>query len=178
MMAALAMRSALASLFTSKHIIGGQTWTGKNLYVQFFTHVKRNKYFEYVNNRAHAIIESSRDMSMNQNIFIPVPGQVGRRGSPKEDAEAVLRVRDAVGPAVALRADANRRWTLEEALQFGHAVKGAGLEVTLLSYVNGPRGSRAFLMLLTREKKAFSFKQRPYMNIPEASLHGLLLSFL
>jgi hypothetical protein len=151
MMAALAMRSALASLFTSKHIKGltsltGLTgiWTGKKLYVQFFPHVKRNKHFAYLNDRAHAIIESSRDMSTDQNIFIPVPGQVGRRGRPKEDAEAVLRVSDAVGPAVALRADANRRWTLEEALQFGHAVKGAGLEVTLLSYVNGPRGSRAF----------------------------------
>ena len=53
-----------------------------------------------------------------------------------EDAEAVLRVRDAVGPDVALRADANRRWTPEQALQFGHAVKGAALEVTpLLSII-------------------------------------------
>lgn len=44
----------------------------------------------------------------------------------------MLRVRAAVGPAVILRTDANRRWTLEQALQFGHAVKGAALQVTLL----------------------------------------------
>lgn len=55
---------------------------------------------------------------------------MGRRGSPAEDAEVVLQVRAAVGTSVALRADANRRWTLEQALQFGHAVKGAALQVT------------------------------------------------
>lgn len=41
----------------------------------------------------------------------------------------MLRVRAAVGPSVALRADANRRWTLDQALCFGHAVQGAALQV-------------------------------------------------
>jgi isochorismate synthase/2-succinyl-5-enolpyruvyl-6-hydroxy-3-cyclohexene-1-carboxylate synthase/2-succinyl-6-hydroxy-2,4-cyclohexadiene-1-carboxylate synthase/O-succinylbenzoate synthase len=54
--------------------------------------------------------------------------KVGRRLSPAEDAEAVLAVRAAVGPAVALRADANRAWSLEQALVFGRRAAGAGLQ--------------------------------------------------
>lgn len=38
-------------------------------------------------------------------------------------------MREALGPEIPLRADANGKWTLEQALQFGHAVKGANLEV-------------------------------------------------
>ena len=56
--------------------------------------------------------------------------QVGRL-QPLEDAAAVLHIREAVGKAVELRADANQKWCLSEALQFGHAVKGAGLQVGL-----------------------------------------------
>ncbi len=48
---------------------------------------------------------------------------------PLEDAAAVLHIREAVGRAVVLRADANQKWSLREALQFGHAVKAAGLQV-------------------------------------------------
>ena len=66
---------------------------------------------------------------------------MARRGSPAENAEAVLRVRAAVGPAVTLRADANRRWSLEQALQFGHAVKGAALQVRLHVVHLDPRSS-------------------------------------
>ena len=40
----------------------------------------------------------------------------------------MVAVRASVGPAVALRADANRRWTLEQAVQFGQAAAGAGLQ--------------------------------------------------
>ena len=43
----------------------------------------------------------------------------------------MLHIREAVGNSVELRADANQRWCLSEALQFGHAVKAAGLEVIL-----------------------------------------------
>lgn len=43
--------------------------------------------------------------------------KVGRRADPLEDAAAVLAIRRAVGPTVALRADANRRWSLEQAVQ-------------------------------------------------------------
>ena len=41
----------------------------------------------------------------------------------------MLHIREAVGRAVELRADANQKWLLSEALQFGHAVKAAGLQV-------------------------------------------------
>lgn len=43
--------------------------------------------------------------------------KVGRRADPLADAAAVLAIRQAVGPEVVLRADANRRWTLEQAVQ-------------------------------------------------------------
>ena len=62
--------------------------------------------------------------------------QVGRRSDPLEDAAAVLAVRRAVGPGVVLRADANRRWTLEQAAQFGAAAAPAGLQ-----YLEEPVGS-------------------------------------
>ena len=58
--------------------------------------------------------------------------QVGRL-QPLEDAAAVLHIREAVGRSVELRADANQKWCLSEALQFGHAVKAAGLQVNRTS---------------------------------------------
>ena len=42
----------------------------------------------------------------------------------------MLHIREAVGRAVKLRADANQKWSLSEALKFGHAVKAAGLQVS------------------------------------------------
>ena len=43
----------------------------------------------------------------------------------------MLHIREAVGGAIMLRADANQKWSLSQSLQFGHAVKGAGLQVGL-----------------------------------------------
>lgn len=43
----------------------------------------------------------------------------------------MLHIREAVGRAFELRADANQKWLLSEALQFGHAVKAAGLQVSV-----------------------------------------------
>lgn len=45
--------------------------------------------------------------------------QVGRRSDPQEDAAVVVAVRQAVGPSMVLRADANRAWTLEQAIEVG-----------------------------------------------------------
>ena len=56
--------------------------------------------------------------------------QVGRL-QPLEDAAAVLHIREAVGTAITLRADANQKWALSQSLQFGHAVKGTQLQVGL-----------------------------------------------
>ena len=59
--------------------------------------------------------------------------QVGRL-QPLEDAAAVLHIREAVGATIMLRADANQKWSLSQSLQFGHAVKGAGLQVGIRLY--------------------------------------------
>ncbi len=48
---------------------------------------------------------------------------------PEADAERVRRVRDAVGPYVELRFDANQGYTVEEALRFVRAVGDADLEI-------------------------------------------------
>ena len=63
---------------------------------------------------------------------------MARRVAPEDDAAAVLAIREAVGPGVALRADANRRWSMQQALSFGSAVRSAGLQVCvpLLSPTN------------------------------------------
>ena len=55
--------------------------------------------------------------------------KVGRRQSPLEDAAALLAIRQAVGPGVALRADANRRWSLEQAVEVRGELEAAGLAI-------------------------------------------------
>ncbi|GAQ91163.1 isochorismate synthase [Klebsormidium nitens] len=60
--------------------------------------------------------------------FCTLKLKVARRSSPTADAAAIAAVRAAVGPDVMLRADANRRWTLDQATQFGLAVRGLGLQ--------------------------------------------------
>lgn len=55
--------------------------------------------------------------------------QVARQQDPQQDAAKVLAVREAVGHSIVLRADANRKWSLNQAVAFGHAVQGAHLQV-------------------------------------------------
>ena len=45
-----------------------------------------------------------------------------------EDAARLRAIRDAVGPHVSLRADANRRWSLNDALSFGLQAADVRLE--------------------------------------------------
>ena len=59
--------------------------------------------------------------------------QVGRQQDPLQDAALVLAVRQKVGATVVLRADANRKWSLNQAVAFGHAVAAANLQVCMLS---------------------------------------------
>lgn len=47
--------------------------------------------------------------------------------TPAQDAEWVRVVRDAVGPDFILQADANLRWTVSQAVEFGNGVKDVGL---------------------------------------------------
>lgn len=61
--------------------------------------------------------------------FSALKVKVGRRSDPLQDAAAVLAIRQAVGPGVALRADANRRWSLEQAVQVGGKRVGAAAGV-------------------------------------------------
>ncbi len=53
--------------------------------------------------------------------------KVGSRGAA-EDAELTRAVRAAVGQGVSLRLDANRSWSLEQAVAFGKAAGDAGVE--------------------------------------------------
>lgn len=71
--------------------------------------------------------------------------KVGRRADPLEDAAALLAIRAAVGPGVRLRADANRAWSLEQAVAFARAVPAAVLE-----YVEEPTKDPADLAELYR----------------------------
>ena len=64
--------------------------------------------------------------AQNQSTCIKI--KVGRVADPMDDAAAVLAIRELVGPHVQLRADANRAWTLEQAVVFGTAVQFAGLQ--------------------------------------------------
>jgi isochorismate synthase/2-succinyl-5-enolpyruvyl-6-hydroxy-3-cyclohexene-1-carboxylate synthase/2-succinyl-6-hydroxy-2,4-cyclohexadiene-1-carboxylate synthase/O-succinylbenzoate synthase len=82
---------------------------------------------------------------LNKHPYSTLKIKVGRRADPAQDAAAVLAIRQAVGPAITLRADANRRWTLEQAVVFGKAVVDAGLQ-----YVEEPVACTADLDELYR----------------------------
>ena len=58
--------------------------------------------------------------------------QVARRVDPADDAAVVVAIREAVGPGVTLRADANRLWSLEKAVAFGIDAQAANLQVSTL----------------------------------------------
>ena len=51
------------------------------------------------------------------------------------DAAILVALRQALGPHPTLRADANRRWALQEAVAFALAAATAGLEVTIAGSV-------------------------------------------
>jgi isochorismate synthase/2-succinyl-5-enolpyruvyl-6-hydroxy-3-cyclohexene-1-carboxylate synthase/2-succinyl-6-hydroxy-2,4-cyclohexadiene-1-carboxylate synthase/O-succinylbenzoate synthase len=60
--------------------------------------------------------------------FCTLKLKVARRSSPKEDAKVVAAVRDQVGPHVHIRADANRKWTYLQAIEFAKSVQSFDLE--------------------------------------------------
>lgn len=53
--------------------------------------------------------------------------KVGSR-AVAEDVELTRAVRDAIGDGMGLRLDANRSWTLEQAVSFGREMRGVGIE--------------------------------------------------
>ncbi|XP_065045713.1 protein PHYLLO, chloroplastic-like isoform X3 [Musa acuminata AAA Group] len=60
--------------------------------------------------------------------FSTIKLKVARRENPVEDAEVIQVIRQKVGYEVKIRVDANRRWTYEEAMQFGSCVKCLDLQ--------------------------------------------------
>ncbi|XP_010551342.1 PREDICTED: protein PHYLLO, chloroplastic isoform X2 [Tarenaya hassleriana] len=60
--------------------------------------------------------------------FTAIKLKVARRVDPVEDAVVLQEIRRAVGNQIELRADANRRWTFEEAIKFGLSVKSCNLK--------------------------------------------------
>ncbi|KAG9133231.1 hypothetical protein Leryth_022093 [Lithospermum erythrorhizon] len=54
--------------------------------------------------------------------------KVGRRLCPTEDGDIIQEIRKKVGDQVVLRADANRAWTYDEAIQFANSVRSCNLQ--------------------------------------------------
>ncbi|KAH6555602.1 hypothetical protein KP509_21G066000 [Ceratopteris richardii] len=85
-------------------------------------------------------------LQLVQQGFCTLKVKVARRVSPVEDAAVLLAIRKAVGPKVHLRADANQRWTLAQALEFASAVQGCGLQ-----YLEEPVKNRYDLVKFCKE---------------------------
>ncbi|XP_042431039.1 protein PHYLLO, chloroplastic-like isoform X2 [Zingiber officinale] len=60
--------------------------------------------------------------------FNTIKLKVARRKNPLEDVEVIRAIRQVVGYKINIRVDANRKWTYEEALQFGSCVKHFNLQ--------------------------------------------------
>ncbi|KAI5055725.1 hypothetical protein GOP47_0029246 [Adiantum capillus-veneris] len=71
---------------------------------------------------------ASSALQLVQQGFCTLKIKVARRVSPSEDAAILLAIREKVGPKIHLRADANQRWTLAQALEFANAVRSCGLQ--------------------------------------------------
>ena len=68
-------------------------------------------------------------IDVTQAATSTVYAQVARQQDPQQDAAKVMAIREAVGHSIVLRADANRKWSLNQAVAFGHAVWAANLQV-------------------------------------------------
>ena len=68
-------------------------------------------------------------IAVTQAATSTVYAQVARQQDPQQDAAKVMAIREAVGHSIVLRADANRKWSLNQAVAFGHAVRAADLQV-------------------------------------------------
>ena len=83
--------------------------------------------------RLNGLLDGSMNAMLDSALLLADQGypslkiKVGRR-DPGDEAELVLTVRALVGPAVALRLDANRAWDLPTAEYFAERVAPAGVE--------------------------------------------------
>ncbi|XP_002986213.2 protein PHYLLO, chloroplastic [Selaginella moellendorffii] len=76
--------------------------------------------------------------------FTTLKMKVARRALPTQDAAVVVAVRQRVGRSIHLRVDANRRWTLSQAVQFAEAVRECDIQY-LEEPVNNHASLPAFL---------------------------------
>ncbi|KAF7132517.1 hypothetical protein RHSIM_Rhsim09G0118400 [Rhododendron simsii] len=60
--------------------------------------------------------------------FSAIKLKVARRQDPIEDARVIQEVRKRVGPQISLRADANQKWTYDEAVRFSSSVMNCNLQ--------------------------------------------------
>lgn len=77
---------------------------------------------------------ASAAAKLRADFYTTVKLKVGRRAL-KQDIAAVTTLREIAGPDIAIRLDANRRFTIEQALQFLEATATCGIE-----YVEEPTG--------------------------------------
>ncbi|MEM7035023.1 MAG: enolase C-terminal domain-like protein [Chloroflexota bacterium] len=71
--------------------------------------------------------ECLKYVAKNVRAFKPKIG-----GDPKKDADRLVAIRDAVGPDVSLRADANRGYSVEEAIELCHLAEKYDVDLELL----------------------------------------------
>lgn len=71
--------------------------------------------------------ECRKYVKMNVRAFKPKIGSI-----PEKDAERLRAIRDAVGPDVSLRADANRGFTPDEAIEFCRLIERDGINLEIL----------------------------------------------
>nr|XP_024385455.1 protein PHYLLO, chloroplastic-like isoform X2 [Physcomitrium patens] len=60
--------------------------------------------------------------------FCTLKLKVGRRATPQQDAAVIQAVRERVGADVKIRADANRKWSYQQAIEFANLVKECDME--------------------------------------------------
>ncbi|XP_043715830.1 protein PHYLLO, chloroplastic isoform X2 [Telopea speciosissima] len=60
--------------------------------------------------------------------FTTIKLKVARRSNPLEDAAVIQEIRQKIGYKIKIRADANQKWTFEQAIQFASAVKCCDLQ--------------------------------------------------
>ena len=82
---------------------------------------------------------------MREAGYEAVKLKVGNR-PVQEDVALVRSMKEALGGGVALRLDANRAWTLDEALEFARGIEGARVE-----YLEEPLSDPADLETFTRD---------------------------
>ncbi|KAI4357933.1 hypothetical protein L6164_001848 [Bauhinia variegata] len=87
--------------------------------VQICALVDSNGSVAEVANVAAALVEEG---------FAAIKLKVAREGNPMHSAVLIQEVRKKVGPHVDIRADANRKWTYEEAMEFSSFVKDTDLK--------------------------------------------------